>query len=120
MPHFSKATLRLKQDLSASKEYRATAYVNIRTPWNDSLGRFEQMSDAQKAVCEDLYLQMVRAGAEIGVSLSERTAAQDVREFPKVAYIPLFTNPPRDQQPQQNYTQAPASDQVKKEDDIGW
>ena len=124
MPHFSKATLKLKNDLSVLKEYRATAYVNIRTQWNDNTNRYEQMTEQQKAICEDLYMQMVKAGAEIGITLAERTGAQDVREFPKVAYIPLFTNAPRDMQQRYAPTQmmqsyAPAK-KDELEDDIGW
>jgi len=124
VPHFSKATLKLKQDLSALKEYRATAYVNIRTQWNDNTSRYDPMTEQQKATCEDLYMQMVRAGAEIGITLAERTGAQDVREFPKVAYIPLFTNAPRDMQQryapsQQMQSYAPAK-KDELEDDIGW
>ena len=96
MPHFSKSRLKLKANLSVDKEYRATGYVNIRTPWNDELRKFEPMTEAQKATCENLYKQLLDAGAEIGVTLAERNEAIDVREFPKVAYIPLFTNKPYD------------------------
>ena len=94
MPHFSKSRLKLKANLSVDKEYRATGYLNIRTPWNDELRKFEPMTEAQKALCENLYKQLLDAGAEIGVTLAERNEAIDVREFPKVAYIPLFTNKP--------------------------
>ena len=127
MPHFSKSRLKLKANLSVDKEYRATGYVNIRTPWNDELRKFEQMTEAQKATCENLYKQLLDAGAEIGVTLAERTEAIDVREFPKVAYIPLFTNKPYDaadrqvtsgyQAPAQSYNAPPATDTG---DDIGW
>jgi len=128
MPHFSKSRLKLKANLSVDKEYRATGYVNIRTPWNDELRKFEQMTEAQKATCENLYKQLLDAGAEIGVTLAERTEAIDVREFPKVAYIPLFTNKPYDaadrqvtsgyQAPPQDY-KAPAAG-ADLEDEIGW
>lgn len=134
MPHFSKSRLKLKANLSVDKEYRATGYVNIRTAWNDELRKFEQMTEAQKATCENLYKQLLDAGAEIGVTLSERTEAIDVREFPKVAYIPLFTNKPYDadrqvtsgyQAPPQDYQQKaldsrPDPSNKDLEDEIGW
>jgi len=128
MPHFSKSRLKLKANLSVDKEYRATGYVNIRTAWNDELRKFEPMTEAQKATCENLYKQLLDAGAEIGVTLAERTEAIDVREFPKVAYIPLFTNKPYDaadrqvtsgyQAPPQDY-KAPVAG-ADLEDEIGW
>jgi len=127
MPHFSKSRLKLKANLSVDKEYRATGYVNIRTPWNDELRKFEPMTEAQKATCENLYKQLLDAGAEIGVTLAERTEAIDVREFPKVCYIPLFTNKPFDadrqvtsgyQAPPQDY-RAPATG-ADLDDEIGW
>ena len=126
MPHFSKSRLKLKANLSVDKEYRATGYVNIRTAWNDELRKFEPMTEAQKATCENLYKQLLDAGAEIGVTLAERNEAIDVREFPKVCYIPLFTNKPYDsdrqasgyQAPPQDYKAPPSNKDL--EDEIGW
>jgi len=84
------------------------------------------MTEAQKATCENLYKQLLDAGAEIGVTLAERNEAIDVREFPKVAYIPLFTNKPYDANRQASGYQAPPQDYkapatgADLEDEIGW
>jgi|21_taG_2_1085346.scaffolds.fasta_scaffold39730_2 hypothetical protein len=115
MPHFSRSKLKLKQPLSPDREYRVTAYLNFKTDWNESTQRFEPMTPEQKQTCEDLHAQLAAHGVEIGITFAERTAAQDVREFPRAGYITLFVNTPRaegapgyqQQQPQQNYQQPP-------------
>ena len=134
MAHLSKATHKFLSPLSSDKEYRITAWLNIKTQFNESINKYEQMSDAQKQACEAVYQHMVREGIELSITLSERTAAQDVREFPKVCYIPLFTNKPYDadrqvtsgyQAPPQDYQQKaldsrPDPSNNDLEDEIGW
>lgn len=113
MPHFSHSKLKLKQPLSPDKEYRVTAYLNLKTNWNESTQRFEPMTPEQRQTCEDLHAQLAAHGVEIGITFAERTGALDVREFPRAGYITLFVNTPRaegapgyqQQQPQQNYQQ---------------
>lgn len=99
MPHFSKAnhTQQTSVRLTEGKQYRLTGYINMRTPWNDNLKRFEQMSAAQKQTCDELYRQMAAAGAELSITIWERTEAIDVREFPRVLSLNLYTNTPREQ-----------------------
>ena len=130
MAHLSKANHKFLSPLSSDKEYRITAWLNIKTPFNESIGKYEQMSDAQKQACEAVYQHMVREGIELSITLSERTAAQDVREFPKAAFIKLFVNKPyekpkfdgwnapSDQAPPQEQ-QAPR-DYSKEIEDSGW
>lgn len=97
MPHFSKSSFKTKQTISPEREYRATAYVNMRTPWDDNAGRYQPMSQDQRNVCERLHKELHAAGVEIGVTIAERNHAQEVKDFPKVAFISLFVNEPREQ-----------------------
>ena len=89
MAHLSKATHKFLSPLSSDKEYRITAWLNIKTQFNESINKYEQMSDAQRQACEDVYQHMVREGIELSITLSERTA--------KAAFIKLFVNKPYDQ-----------------------
>ena len=133
MAHLSKATHKFLSPLSSDKEYRITAWLNIKTQFNESINKYEQMSDAQKQACEAVYQHMVREGIELSITLSERTAAQDVREFPKAAFIKLFVNKPYDQNRPASFQptpdpghQAPPQEQQaprdysKEIEDSGW
>jgi len=133
MAHLSKATHKFLSNLSSDKEYRITAWLNIKTQFNESINKYEQMSDAQKQACEAVYQHMVSEGIELSITLSERTAAQDVREFPKAAFIKLFVNKPYDQNRTASFQptpdpghQAPPQEQQaprdysKEIEDSGW
>jgi len=100
MPHFSKSSFKTRQTLSPDREYRATAYVNMRTPWDENSGRYQAMTQDQKDICERLHKDLHAAGVEIGVTITERSHAQEVKDFPKVCFISLFVNEPREQSEQ--------------------
>jgi len=107
MAHFSRGTQVFKQPIEQNKEYRITAWINMKTPWNDSLGRYEQMSDRQKQDCERLFQEMQKYGAQLSVTISERTDAIDVREFPVAGRTTLFVNNKQQNQAAQQYDQSP-------------
>lgn len=107
MAHFSRGTQVFKQPIEQNKEYRITAWINMKTPWNDALGRYEQMSDRQKQDCERLFQEMQKYGVQLSVTISERTDAMDVREFPVAGRTTLYVNNKQQNQAAQQYDQSP-------------
>tara|TARA_R110000765_G_scaffold415517_1_gene516697 strand:+ start:321 stop:704 length:384 start_codon:yes stop_codon:yes gene_type:complete len=126
MPHFSKSSFKTKQTLSPDREYRATAYVNMRTPWDDNTGRYQPMTQDQRNVCERLHKELHAAGVEIGVTIAERSQALEVKDFPKVAFISLFVNEPKEQSEQigsvvkQTYDAPAPNPLATAENSSGW
>ena len=98
MAHFSKTAHKFINGLDSNKEYRVSAWINLKTPWNDTTGKYDLMSDEQKLQCEELFRQFQSGDFQISVTLHERTDATDqfgkpdVRSFPKAGSITLYTN----------------------------
>lgn len=98
MAHFSRGTQVFKKPIYANdmdgngKQYRITAWINMRTNWNDSLERYEEMTQQQKKDCEYLFSEMQKYGAQLSITISERTDSLDVREFPVAARTTLYVN----------------------------
>jgi len=98
MAHFSKTAHKFMNGLDGNKEYRITAWINAKTPWNDTTGKYDFMSDEQKQQCEELFRQFQSGDFQISITLSERTDAvdqfgkPDVRSFPKAGSVTLYTN----------------------------
>ncbi len=89
MPHFSKSTHKFVGGLDANKEYRLTAWINLKTPWNDANNRYDPMSEDQRQQCEELFRQFQASGCQISVTISERTDATDDRGNPDVRNFPV-------------------------------
>ena len=98
MPHFSKSTHKFVGGLDANKEYRLTAWINVKTPWNDANNRYDPMSEDQRQQCEELFRQFQASGCQISVTISERTDATDdrgnpdVRNFPVAGRVTMYPN----------------------------
>ena len=98
MPHFSKSTHKFVGGLDANKEYRLTAWINLKTPWNDANNRYDPMSEDQRQQCEELFRQFQASGCQISVTISERTDATDdrgnpdVRNFPVASRVTMYPN----------------------------
>ena len=71
------------------------------------------MTQDQRNVCERLHKELHAAGVEIGVTITERTQALEVKDFPKVATVSLFVNEPKEKSQQvgnvinENYASGP-------------
>jgi len=98
MAHFSRGTQEFKKEIQANKPYRVTAWINLRTNWNDSLGKYEEMTEQQKADCEKLYDYMREYGAQISVSFHERTGSDNVKDFPLAGRTTVYVNKQKPEQ----------------------
>lgn len=98
MAHFSKTAHKFINGLDSNKEYRITAWINAKTPYNNDTGKYDFPSDEQKQQCEELFRQFQSGDFQISITLQERTDATDqfgkpdVRSFPKAGSVTLYTN----------------------------
>ena len=119
MSHFSTSNFKPRADLSAGKEYRVTGFINLKETYNETLGRYEQRSPEDRAIIDRLYRAMYEAGASISLTISERKAAVDVREFPRVASFKVFANTPRDAAPVAPQAQQPTQTEQLTDEEYG-
>ncbi len=101
MPGFGRSKFKLRNDIPMvdddgnPHEYRAVAFIQYRTEWDEAAGKFTPMTDDQKEMCNELQNMMFEAGVELGISLTKRIPNEnDVRTFPKVATFSLVANDP--------------------------
>jgi hypothetical protein len=120
MPQFSRAKFKMRQDIQATddmgvpNEFRATAYLQFRTEWDDNARRFKPMSPEQQALCDELHQQLFEAGVEFGISVQYRAeGVEDVKDMPKVMTFSLLCNEPKEKR--QPVASAPSAS-----DDNGW
>jgi len=101
MPGFGRSKFKLRNDIPMvddagnPHEYRAVAFIQYRTEWDEEAGKVTPMTDEQKEMCNELQNMMFEAGVELGISLTKRIPNEnDVRTFPKVATFSLVANDP--------------------------
>tara|TARA_R100000700_G_scaffold25256_2_gene32009 strand:- start:128 stop:487 length:360 start_codon:yes stop_codon:yes gene_type:complete len=119
MAQFSRTKFKLKQDVIAvddagnANEYRASAFLQFRTEWDDNNRRYKEMTDNQKQICEELHQQLYQAGVEFGISIQYRDpmAGDDLKLMPKIATFSLLCNEPK---------QKPKPQPEPQVDDDGW
>ena len=103
MAQFSRTKFKLKQDVIAvddagnANEYRASAFLQFRTEWDDNNRRYKEMTDNQKQICEELHQKLYQAGVEFGISIQYRDpmAGDDLKLMPKIATFSLLCNEPK-------------------------
>ena len=99
-PHFSYARIKPKQDLLATapngapQEYRAVGYIQFKQEWNDLSKSYVPLTAEQQSKCDELHRLFAEAGAEIGITLTQRNGSDNVREYPKVMQFKLIVNEP--------------------------
>ena len=98
MAHFSRGTQEFKNDIKANTPYRVTVWINLKTSFNDSINRYEEMSAQQKADCEKMYEFMRQYGAQLSISFHERTNSDDVKDFPLAGRTTVYVNKQRQEQ----------------------
>jgi hypothetical protein len=107
-PQLSRSEIKLRENIPANAPdgapniYRATAFIQYKTDWNDNTRRYEPMTPEQQAKCNELGKMLADAGVEISIGLFLR-AGEQPSQFPKMAQFTIYPNKPRD-----NQGQAPA------------
>jgi len=101
LPHLSRSDVNLRNPVDMQTpdgvpiEYRGSAYLQFKTPWDDNTGRYAPMSEDQKKICDDLAKQMLSQNIRISVSLQAKIG-DEPRQWPKVLTMTLLPNKPRD------------------------
>ena len=76
------------------QEYRATA-VTFNLSKNGTISKsYVPLTAEQQAKCDELHRLFAEVGAEIGVTLTQRTGSDNVRDYPRVMQFKLIVNEP--------------------------
>ena len=68
MAHFSKTAHKFMNGLDGNKEYRITAWINAKTPCNDTTGKYDFMSDERMDTIFDQVYTFVETNIRLGDS----------------------------------------------------
>ena len=120
--HFSnnKYKPRAPINLSSEKEYRVTAYIGLKRPWNDSLGRYEPYSESEQKILDEAHQYMQSIGLQLSVQIQEKTGAESVKDFPTVGRIqPFYVNTPRFYD-EGNFGSQPLGAPAQEDGNDGW
>ena len=74
-----------------TKEYTASAWLQFKTPWDESTNRPSEMTADQQKICNDLANTLHQAGVQLSLTLQEKTGP-DYKDWPYVGRAILFTN----------------------------
>ena len=91
MPHFGISNYKFKNALDTAKTYRITAWLGFKQEWRDGIG-YDKPTPEEISVCRKLFEQLAQhPGLQIQISIDERlSGVENVKEFPRVARIPLY------------------------------
>ena len=87
----SKATVKLKKDMSANSDYQIQCWLEIDNGWDEARGRRNPMTPQQQAVLDQVHKMLLDSGIKLQMTIKERVG-QDVKSFPATCYADLFVN----------------------------
>ena len=91
MPHFSKGT-HVFTEVDSKTQYRLTGWINIPTPWNDALKKYEPRTQEQIDAQREIYEVMKKHKAGVQVVVSERVDGLEAKDFPVKHRVQLYVN----------------------------
>ena len=91
MPHFGISNYKFKNALDTAKTYRITAWLGFKQEWREGIG-YDKPTPEEISVCRKLFEQLAQhPGLQLQISIDERLrGVENVKEFPRVARIPLY------------------------------
>lgn len=90
----SKATVKLKQSMDASRDYQFQCWIEPADLWQD--GVKVAMSPQQQAIVDEIHQMLHQNGMKLQVTIKQRLG-DDPSKFPVCCYADLYTNDPQQQ-----------------------
>jgi len=91
MPHFGISNYQFRNALDTAKTYRISAWLGFKQEWREGIG-YDKPTPEEISVCRKLFEQLAQhPGLQLQISIDERLrGVENVKEFPRVARIPLY------------------------------
>lgn len=96
-PQFGNSTVRLSagQQLNEHSEYQISGWMDVKTPWNEALGKPEPAPPHLQEKLEQALQLLQECNAQISLQIKQKTGG-DPQGWPMAAKMKVYTNTPQE------------------------
>lgn len=97
MPQFGNSTMRLRagQQLNEHSEYQVSGWVDVKTPWNDALGKPEPAPPHLQEKLDQALQLLQECNAQLSFTIKQKTGG-DPQGWPIAGKMNVYTNTPQE------------------------
>lgn len=93
LPHLSNATIKLKngQQLNEHSEYQVSGWLDVKTPWNDALGKPEPAPPHLQEKLDQAIQLLQECNAQLSLTVKQKTGGA-ANGWPVAAKMNMYIN----------------------------